>query len=143
MKYDRSIRYRVTRVSSIGLTFGSIYYRTVFFKWVHFIIHYYFFSPGVTQKYFFEVTASSVTSLTIRKLSKNYQKTIKKLFNNYSITIRKLSENYQKTIRKLSKNYQKTIKKLSKNYQKTIRKLSENYSITIRKLSENYRKTIQ
>ena len=73
------------------------------------------------------MTASSVTSLTIRKLSKNYQK-----------TIRKLSENYQKTIRKLSENYSITIKKLSKNYQKTIRKLSENYSINIRKLSKNY-----
>ena len=75
------------RVSSIGLTFGSIYYRAVFFKWVHFIIHYYFFSPGVTQKYFFEVTASSVTSLTIKKLSENYQKTIKKLSKNYQKTI--------------------------------------------------------
>ena len=85
------------RVSSIGLTFGSIYYMTVFFKWVHFIIHY-FFSPGVTQNIFFRVDR----------------------FIGYI-------ENYQKTIRKLSENYQKTIKKLSENYQKTIRKLSENY----------------
>ena len=74
------------------------------------------------------MTASSVTSLTIRKLSKNYQKTIKKLSENYQKTIKKLSKNYQKTIRKLSENYQETIKKLSENYQKTIRKLSKNYS---------------
>ena len=124
MKYDRSIRYRVMRVSSIGLTFGSIYYRTVFFKWVHFIIHYYFFFAWCNAKIFFR------DDRFIGYIA-NYQKTIKKLSKNYQKTIKKLSENYQKTIRKLSKNYSITIKKLSENYQKTIRKLSENYQKTI------------
>ena len=101
MKYDRSIRYRVTKVPSVGLTFGSIYYRAVFFKWVHFIIHY-FFSPGVTQNIFLRVDR-------FIGYIDNYQKTIKKQSENNQKTTKKQSENNQKTTKKLSENYEKTI----------------------------------
>ena len=139
MKYDRSIRYRVTRVSSIGLTFGSIYYRAVFFKWVHFIIHYYFFFAWCNAEYFFEVTASSVTSLTI----KNYEITLRKLFNNYEKTWRKLWKNLEKTMKKLWNNFEKTWKKLWENLEKTMKKLWENYEITWKKLWNNFEKTMK
>jgi cyclopropane fatty-acyl-phospholipid synthase-like methyltransferase len=122
------------RVSSIGLTFGSIYYRAVFFKWVHFIIHYYYFFAWCNAKIFFR------GDRFIGYIA-NYQKTIRKLSENYQKTIKKLSKNYQKTIRKLSENYSITIRKLSENYQKTIGKLFNNYSITIRKLFAKNRPT--